>query len=169
MPYTIYEGFVRQTHAALSALSNILHKAEQHPNASRFPTSRLYDDMKSLSYQVLAATSQTTLALARLNKTEAPTIDLSQDVTYSYEEMQTRIQSALAALDAIDKQSVLVNVDIVEPTNLGPFTAPMSVEAYLRFQQANIFFQITTAYAILRKEGVPLGKADYITPFVQVG
>jgi hypothetical protein len=32
--------------------------------------------------------------------------------------------------------------------------------------QANIFFHATTAYGTLRKEGVPLGKVDYILPFV---
>ncbi|KAJ5805006.1 hypothetical protein N7474_010893 [Penicillium riverlandense] len=166
MVYTIYEGFVLQTKRALTALSHILHKGEERPDASSLPSCRLHDDMKSLSYQVFAATAQTSLVLAKLTAEPFPTEDTSKDLVYTYAEMYTRIDKALQALDAVDKDIILEHCEDVAPTPLGGNMIPLSGIAYACIMQANIFFHVTTAYGILRKEGVPLGKADYILPFV---
>jgi hypothetical protein len=166
MVYTLYEGFVLQTKRALTSLSHILHKAEEQPDASSFPSCRLHDDMKSLSYQVFAATMQTSLALAKLTAESFPTDDTSKDVVYTYAEMYARIDKALQALDAVDKDFILEHCEVVEPTPLGGNMPPLSGVTYACIMQANIFFHVTTAYSILRKESVPLGKVDYILPFV---
>lgn len=166
MVYTLYEGFVLQTKRALTTLSHILHKAEEQPNASSLPSCRLHDDMKSLSYQVFAATAQTSLALAKLTAESFPTEDTSKDVVYTYEEMYARIDKVLQALDAVDKDFILEHCEDVKPTPLGANMQPLSGITYACVMQANIFFHVTTAYGILRKEGVPLGKVDYILPFV---
>ncbi|KAJ5803842.1 uncharacterized protein N7518_000145 [Penicillium psychrosexuale] len=166
MVYTLYEGFVLQTKRALTALSHILHKAEEAPNASNLPSCRLHNDMKSLSYQVFAATMQTRLALAKLSAEPFPTDDTSQDVVYTYAEMYARIDKALQALDTVDKDFILEHCETVSPTPLGGNTQLLSGIAFACIMQANIFFHVTTAYGILRKEGVPLGKVDYILPFI---
>ncbi|KAJ5672971.1 hypothetical protein N7507_002098 [Penicillium longicatenatum] len=166
MVFTLYEGFVLQTKRALNSLSHILHKAEEQPNASSLPSCRLHDDMKSLSYQVFAATMQTSLALAKLTAESFPTDDTSKDVVYTYAEMYARIDKALQALDAVDKDVILEHCEVVEPTPLGGNMPPLSGVTYACIMQANIFFHVTTAYSILRKESVPLGKVDYILPFV---
>lgn len=168
MPYTLYEGFVLQTKRALTALSNILHKAEEHPQAGIFPTSRLYDDMKSFSYQVWAATTQTLMVLARLTDQEMPVVDPYQDVTLSYAEMFEHIDNALKALDAADRDYIVANCETVKPTAFGGGKPQMSGTNFAYIMEANIFFHVTTAYGILRKEGVPLGKADYLLPFIQM-
>lgn len=166
MAYTIYEGFVLQTKRALTSLSHILHKAEEMPNASCLPSCRLHNDMKSLSYQVFAATTQTLLALAKLTAESFPTEDTSKDVVYTYAEMYARIDKVLQALDTVNKDLILENCEAVKPTPLGADIQPLSGITYACIMQANIFFHVTTAYGILRKEGVPLGKVDYILPFV---
>jgi hypothetical protein len=166
MAYTIYEGFVLQAKRALTALSQILHKAEEQPNAASLPTCRLYDDMKSLSYQVFVATYQTKLVLAKLAAEPLPTENTSEDVVYTYAEMYERIDKVLEALNAVDKAFIVEHCEDVNPTPLGPRTQPVSGITYAGLGQANIFFHVTTAYGILRKEGVPLGKADYILPFL---
>ena len=166
MVYTLYEGFVLQTKRSLIALSQILHKAEEAPNASNLPSCRLHNDMKSLSYQVFAATTQTWFALVRLTAKPHPTDDTSQDVVYTYAEMYARIDKTLQALDAVDKDFILEHCETVSPTPLGPETHPLSGITYACIMQANIFFHVTNAYGILRKEGVPLGKVDYILPFL---
>jgi hypothetical protein len=166
MVYTLYEGFVLQTKRALTTLSHILHKAEEQPNASSLPSCRLHNDMKSLSYQVFAATTQTSLVLAKLTAESFPTEDTSTDVVYTYAEMYARISKVLQALDAVDKDFILEHCEAVNPTPLGVDIQLLSGITYACIMQANIFFHITTAYGILRKEGVPLGKVDYILPFV---
>lgn len=168
MPYTIYEGFVLQTKRALTALSNILHKAEEQPAASTFPSSRLHADMKSLSFQVFAATTQTLMVLAKLNDEAFPTDDTTQDVAFTYEEMYARIDKVLLALNAVDKEFVVEHCEEVKPVPLGGAMQPLSGVAYASIMQANIFFHVTTAYGILRKEGVLLGKVDYLLPFVTI-
>jgi hypothetical protein len=168
MTYTIYEGFVLQTKRSLTALSDILHKAEEQHNASDLPSSRLYADMKSLSYQIFAATTHTLMVLAKLNNTPFPIVDSSKDVLYTYEEMHTRIDEALKALDATDKNYVVEHCEDVTPAPLGPNLQPFSGVAYAGIFQANIFFHVTTAYGILRKEAVPLGKKDYLLPFIMI-
>lgn len=166
MVYTLYEGFVLQTKRALTTLSHILHKAEEQPNASSLPSCRLHDDMKSLSYQVFAATTQTSLALAKLTAEPFPTEDTSRDIVYTYAEMYARIDKVLQALDAVNKDFILEHCETVEFTPLGADMQPLSGITYACIMQANIFFHVTTVYGILRKEGVPLGKVDYILPFV---
>ncbi|KAJ5979882.1 hypothetical protein N7481_007180 [Penicillium waksmanii] len=168
MVYTIYEGFVLQTKRSLTTLSDILHKAQEQPNASDLPSARLYADMKSLSYQIFASTTQTLMVLAKLNSTPFPNEDSSKDYLYTYEEMHTRIDEALKALDATDKDYIVEHCEDVTPAPLGPDLQPFSGVAYAGIFQANIFFHVTTAYGILRKEGVPLGKKDYILPFVMI-
>ncbi|KAJ5698817.1 hypothetical protein N7462_000822 [Penicillium macrosclerotiorum] len=166
MAYTIYDSSILQTKRVLTSLSDILHKAEEHPNAANFPNSRLYEDMKSLSYQVFCATTQTLLVLARLTDAEPPVHDSSKDVLFSYAEMYQRIEKTLQALDAADKTYIIEHCEDVKPTSLGTTTMPLSGIVYANIMQANIFFHVTTAYGILRKEGVPLGKWDYLMPFV---
>ena len=166
MAYTLYEAFVLQAKRALTTLSHVLRKAEEQPDASTFPSCRLYDNMKSLSYQVFAATTQTLLVLARLTDGETPVEDTSKDVVYSYAEMYARIDNALKALDAADKDYILEHCEAIKPTPLGPDMPPLSGITFACIMQANIFFHVTTAYCILRKEGVPLGKVDYLLPFV---
>ncbi|CAG8947662.1 unnamed protein product [Penicillium salamii] len=165
MVYTLYEGFVLQTKRALSTLSHILQKAEEHPNASSLPSSRLHDDMKTLSYQVFAATTQTRLALAKLTAGSYPTDDTTKDIVFTYEEMYILIDKALEALGTVDKEVILEHAEAVGPVPLGAHTQDMSGITFACIMQANIFFHVTTAYGILRKEGVPLGKVDYILPF----
>lgn len=163
MPFTIYNAFVVQTQHALHALSAIAAKAEQHPNASTFPTSRLHADMKSFSYQIFAATAQTQMGLARLTNSPPPDIDRSQDVTLTYPEMHRRIDGALDALANVDETVVIEHAETVAPA--GPMNVPLSGAAFACMLQANIFFHVTTAYGILRMNGVDIGKADYILHF----
>lgn len=79
--------------------------------------------------------------------------------------MHTRINTTLQALDSVDKDIVVENGDKIKPVPLGENRPLLSGIAYASIMQANIFFHVTTAYGILRMEGVELGKVDYILPF----
>lgn len=78
-----------------------------------------------------------------------------------------RIETVLKALSDADKDVVNRNGDEISPTAMGPgVTADMSGARYAHvIAIPNIYFHVTTAYGILRKEGVPLGKRDYYVGF----
>jgi len=78
----------------------------------------------------------------------------------------TRTDKVLQALDAADKDFILEHCEAIEPTHLGADIQPLSGITYACIMQANIFCRVTISYGILRKEGVPLGKVDYILPSV---
>ncbi|OQE29882.1 hypothetical protein PENSTE_c002G02270 [Penicillium steckii] len=168
MSYTIYESFVLQTKRALTSLSNIIQKAENSPNASTLPSARLHPEMKCLSYQVFAATTQTSYVLAVLTDKPIPEINTKEDVLYTYAELHSRINDTLQAIESVDKDTVVENGDKTRSVPLGEDKPLLSGIAYASIMQANIFFHVTTAYGILRKEDVSLGKIDYILPFAMM-
>lgn len=165
MVYSLYDGTIVMAQSALTSLAHILHQAEQSPNAADLLTARLHDDMKPLTFQVHIATQVTEKMLARLTGREPVVYD--ENLT-SFPDLHERLQTAIKALGEADKDTVNRRGEEVEATALAPGTVlPMSGAAFANATAIpNIFFHLTTAYAILRKEGVPLGKRDYIMSFV---
>jgi hypothetical protein len=82
-------------------------------------------------------------------------------------ESYERIETVLKALKEADKDAVNRNGDVVAATPMGEGkTADMSGARYANMIAIpNIYFHVTTAYGILRKEGVQLGKRDYYVGF----
>lgn len=73
----------------------------------------------------------------------------------------------LKTLDEADKETVNGMADVLKPTQLGPeVVIDMSCAGYAhRIVLPNVYFHVTTAYGILRAEGVEIGKRDYYTGF----
>ena len=99
--------------------------------------------------------------LARLSGREPVVYD---DNLECYAQLYERLENSIRALSEADKDIVNQRGEEVEATVLGPDRIlPMSGAAFVNGAAIpNIFFHLTIAYAILRKEGVPLGKRDYI-------
>ncbi|KAE8387415.1 hypothetical protein ETB97_003693 [Aspergillus alliaceus] len=165
MVYSLYDGTIVMAKSALTSLAHILHQAEQLPNATDLLTARLQDDMKPLTSQIHIATQVTEKMIARLTGREHVVFD---ENLKSFTDLHERLQNAITALNEADKDIVNRRGEEVEPTTLGPDRVlPMSGAAFVNGTAIpNIFFHLTIAYAILRKEGVPLGKRDYIMSFV---
>jgi hypothetical protein len=85
----------------------------------------------------------------------------------SFPECQQRMQTVLHTLTEVDRDAVNAHGDVLGPTPMGPETSvEMSAATYAhRVALPNIYFHLTTAYGILRKEGVQLGKRDYYAGF----
>ena len=165
-PFTLYDATIVQTKLLLTTLDHILTKAEEHPNADNFPKARLYEDMKPLTFQIHAATRFSEKVLARLSGKAAKEFE---DNLVSYEDMHKRIADALEALGQVDKEAVNRHGEEVAPTDL-PSVGTMNLSGKSFTMGAaipNINFHVDMAYAILRKEGVPLGKADYAMSFAK--
>lgn len=165
MAHHFYDGTIVTAKAVLNTLSHILHKAEeQRPDASTLLEARLIEDMHPLSDQVRIATQFSENLVARLTGREPVTFEPKPS---TFAECYERIETVLKSLNEADKDTVNQHGDKTQLTQLGPFkSVEMSGAAYAyTLALPNIYFHVSTAYGILRKEGVPVGKLDYYAGF----
>jgi hypothetical protein len=168
MSLTIYQASVPVFQQILTSLSGILTKAAAHAETKKidpsvFITARLAPDMFPLSRQVQIATDHAKGACARLAGVEIPSFP---DTETTFAELQTRIAKTLdfiknlkpAQFDGAETREVKLKIGGNELTFTG--------QKYL-FHGAfpNFFFHATTAYDILRHNGVDVGKRDFIGSF----
>ncbi|MGZ5156359.1 MAG: DUF1993 domain-containing protein [Caldimonas sp.] len=149
----------------LGNINGWLDKAEAHAAAKKFEPSvylsaRLAPDMLPFTTQIQIACDAAKFCVARLSGTEAPKFEDSEK---SIGELRERIRKTIdyvqsvpaAQIDGTDEN------DISVPRRAGPIT--MKGEMYLKhFVLPTFFFHVTTAYALLRHNGVDLGKSDYL-------
>jgi uncharacterized protein len=128
---------------------------------SALTTYRLAPDMLPFTRQVLIACDAAKNGVARISGLEPPKFD---DTEATLAELQDRIDRTLAflatvppgAMDGAEERPITFPVG-------RDATRTMPGEAYLKhWMLPNLFFHITTAYAILRHNGVELGKTDYL-------
>jgi hypothetical protein len=121
---------------------------------------KLYPDMKPLTYQVQRANDAACFTAVRVAQVDPPGI---ADDEKSFDELQARIAATLGFLDAVPKTAMQGREDaeviLKTPDRELTFTARDYV---LGFAVPNFFFHVTTAYGLLRHNGVPLGKTDFI-------
>lgn len=165
MAYSLYDATVSMAIGALKSLSNILTHAEKHPDSSKLLTARLTDDMKPLSFQVHYATFQGQSVAAKLSGREytEPEDDLD-----TYEKMQARIQQALEVLKEVDRETTDSHAETITKVARSTHVMEVPVKGVITLvNMPNIYFHVSMAYAILRKEGVPLGKRDWSRGFIR--
>jgi hypothetical protein len=133
--------------------------AEKKFDPNLFLGFRLAPDQFAFARQVQVACDTAKLAAARLTGTEAPK---HEDNEQTLEELRTRVRAVVAYLDrfgAKDLDGAATRV-VTQPRWNGKV---MSGAAYfLEHAVPNFYFHLTTAYAVLRHNGVPLGKRDYL-------
>jgi hypothetical protein len=166
MAFTFYDSSILPCKHVLDDLTHLIELAEKHPNASTLPSARLAEDMRPFSSQIHLAAQAIERLLCRLASREHVPVE---DTIQTYDDMRQRIKSVHAELDATDKDVINRAGDEVAPTPLTPaMTVDMSGANFaMGASMPNIFFHLSIAYAILRAQGVPLGKWDYIQPFMQ--
>jgi hypothetical protein len=159
----------------MGALSSWLGKAAaQRPDdgAEALLTARLAPDMFPLSTQVRFACVQSLEAVARLQGAAfPPTVAvlrgeaLDTDHPGTIAAAQARIAETIAALD--EAAATLAAIDPATPiahTLPQGMVFDFTAEQYVRdWAIPQFYFHVMTAYAILRAQGVTLGKADYVT------
>jgi hypothetical protein len=165
MPFTLYDATIGTTKSTLNALSNIISIAEKQPNAESFLNASIHPDMKPLPFQIHVITAFTERLVARLVLRDPK--ELQNDIT-TYADIHARIDAATKTLEGVDKETINTKGETVAPTKIGP-TDEFNISGAAWANAValpNIYFHLVTAYDILRKEGVPLGKLDYIKSFV---
>ncbi len=149
----------------LKNLSAMLGKAEAHAKAKGFDASvllndRLAPDMFTLTRQVQIATDHAKGAMARLAG-HAP--EAIEDTETTIAQLQARIAKVIGIVEAY-KPEQLVGADTREVTIKIPGSElKFDGSAYLNtWALPNFYFHLTMAYAILRHNGVDLGKKDFL-------
>jgi hypothetical protein len=152
---------------ALGGLSAVLEKGLAHAAAKKFDSnvlvsSRLAPDMLPLAKQVQIACDIAKNSAARLAGLEPPRFE---DNEKTIEELRTRIARTVEYLKSLPASAFegAEARDIKVPA--GERTMEFKGLTFLqRWALPNVFFHITTAYNILRHNGVDIGKRDYLGP-----
>ncbi len=160
----MYYQHIQQWNKMLGGLSAWLNKAEAEAQSKDYDVQGLLGafltpDQYPLRRQIQASCDSPKLAASRLTGKEAPK---HEDTEQSLAELQDRIQAtrdylasfAEADFDGVEERRIVL-----------PFFPDKSLSAadyLIEFVTPNFNFHLTTAYAILRHNGVPLGKQDYI-------
>jgi hypothetical protein len=168
MPLSIYQASIPVLIRGLEVLSTLLEKGSAHAatkglDPATLVMARLAPDMLPLSGQVQRASDTSKFAAERLTGVPAPRFE---DKEVTFEELQARIRATLAYLRTIEpgqmEGSEIREVVVATRDSKWVFRG----DSYLlTFALPNFFFHITTAYDILRQNGVVIGKRDYLGPF----
>jgi hypothetical protein len=165
MPVTMYLVSVPVFQRRLTALTAIIEKAEAFAVARKVEPSvllqaRLYPDMFPFVRQVQTATDHAKGASARLAGIDIPRF---ADTEATFDELKGRIGKTLEFIETIEPAAMDGSEDRDVHLMIGGKERTMKGEPYLiNFAMPNFYFHVTTAYAILRHNGVELGKTDFM-------
>ena len=165
MTISMYQASVPRFANVLGNLSNILDKAQAHVDAKKLDANallnfRLYPDMFPLSRQVQIACDTANGLVARLAGVEIP---VHENNEASFADLKGRIAKTIAFMQSIPAEKIDGTEDKAIVTKRGDKeTHYKGMQFLLGHAVPNVYFHITTAYAILRHNGVEIGKRDYL-------
>jgi hypothetical protein len=168
MSITMYQASVPQFIRMLGNLRGVLAKAAAHAVAKKIDESallnaRLFPDMFPLTKQVQIATDFARGTGARLSGVEPPPVE---DREQTFAELIARVDVAIAYLRTLSASQIDGSEarQITRKVRGEPKTFA-GLDYLLQYALPNFYFHTTTAYAILRHNGVELGKGDFVGAF----
>jgi hypothetical protein len=167
MTISMYQASVPAFIRALTNLAAILEKGAVHAQARRIDeavllNSRLFPDMFPLVRQVQIATDTARSGAGRLADAEFPAYE---DKETTFQELVVRIRNSVVYLESLKPAQIDAGEDKTISWQSRSSTKSMQALPYLLAHLLpNIHFHVTTAYAILRHNGVELGKKDFLGP-----
>ncbi len=166
MPISMSSASVPIFVKMLGNLSHCLAKARAHAEAKKFDPNvlmgvRLAPDMLPFKSQVQIACDSAKFCVARLSGTEAPSFE---DNEATLPELEARIAKTVAYLQSVPGAQLDGSEERpISVPRRGREPMQFTGEQYLKhYALPNFFFHVTTAYALLRHNGVDLGKADFL-------
>jgi hypothetical protein len=165
MSVSIYDITVPVFARMLTNLLALMDKAEANAAERKFDTlvlsdARLAPDMIPLRGQIMIATDHVKGCVSRLAGQPVPSWP---DTEQSFAELRQRVQKALELLKTVTPEqlngSEERNVALVQA---GKEVTMLGLDYVTQRALPNFFFHVTTAYAILRHNGVPIGKRDFL-------
>lgn len=164
---SMYEATISPLKRALTNLSNILKKGEAYAEANKIEhsvllNSRLFPDMYPLTRQVQIVSDMSKGAVARLTNLEIPKFE---DTEASFSELQARITKTLVFIESITPTMLEGSENSNITITIRKVDLKFTGQDYLLYWvHPNVCFHVTTAYNILRHNGTPLGKSDFLGP-----
>ncbi|MFQ6537291.1 MULTISPECIES: DUF1993 domain-containing protein [Aphanothece] len=166
MAVTMHQAALPPLQRSLGQLIQILHKGQAHADSQGFDAavlvgSRLYPDMFPLARQVQIATDIARRGVARLAGGEAPAME---DNETTLAELIQRVEHSLDYLATItpDQLEAAETREVTVPIGRGETITMQGWPFLSAFVLPNVYFHVTTAYDILRHNGVPVGKRDFL-------
>ncbi|NOT84238.1 MAG: DUF1993 domain-containing protein [Methylococcaceae bacterium] len=165
MSITMYQASIPAFVRMLGNLSAILDKAAAHAEAKKidpaiFINARLAPDMYPLSRQVQIATDVMKGCAARLAGIDVPSY---ADNESTFAQLQARIAKTLTFLQSVSAAQINGSETRAITLKFGSREVHFLGQAYLLdFVFPNVHFHLTMTYAILRHNGVEIGKMDYL-------
>ncbi|MBL8265272.1 DUF1993 family protein [Steroidobacter sp.] len=167
MTISMYQASVPAFIRALNNLAAILEKGAAHGQARKIDesvllNSRLFPDMFPLTRQVQIATDTARSGAARLAGLDFPAYE---DKEATFQELVQRIRNTVGFLETLQPAQIDGSEDKTISWQTRSSTKSMQGQAYLmNHLLPNVHFHVTTAYNILRHNGVEVGKKDFLGP-----
>lgn len=160
----MYYQVISQCTQSLKNLEAFLDKAEQYAAAKKFDvnvlmTSRLAPDQHHFIYQVQSACDYVKGAAAWLSGQAPPK---HEDNEKTIDEVRERIRKTLAFVESVKEDQFAGASERRVRLSWAPGKVIGGGDYLLQVTIPNVFFHITTAYAILRHNGVDVGKMDFL-------
>ncbi len=165
MSLSMYQASVPAALQMLNSLSAILDKTAAHCEARKIDPSvllgdRLFPDMFPLVRQIQMVTDHAKGMAARLAGVEVPSY---ADDESSIAELKARLAKTVAFVSGFAKEQIDGSEDRAISFKAGPRELSFNGQQYLvSFALPNLHFHAATAYAILRHNGVEIGKRDFL-------
>jgi hypothetical protein len=165
MTLSMYQASVPVFVRMLGSLEEILKRAAAHAEAKGFDpavlvNARLYPDMFALARQVQIATDQAKGLVSRLAGQEPPPYE---DNETTFDELIVRIKKTVEYVSSFSADQIDGTEDKDITFKIRDITFEFKGMAYLlNWVMPNLYFHITTAYNILRHNGVEIGKRDFL-------
>ncbi|MEI7531317.1 MAG: DUF1993 domain-containing protein [Betaproteobacteria bacterium] len=165
MSISMYQASVPRLIIVMNNLSNILDKAQAHVDARKIDATtltefRLFPDMLNFTRQIQIVSDTAKSVVARLAGVEIPAYE---DNEKTFADLKARIAKTVAFIQSFKPEQIDGTEDKDIVTKRGDKeTHYKGMQFLLGHGIPNVYFHTTTAYNILRHNGVEIGKRDYL-------
>jgi len=166
MSFTLYKAFVPTCLQMLGSLDKLVDKAAEHcaekgAGDEDVACLKLAPDMFDFAYQVRSACVHSLGAIEAVRRgTFSPDMG---EAPRTFKAMKAALAETVAALEAMDPGELDTYLGKPMEFHIGDHVIPFVAEDFLlSFSQPNFFFHMTTAYSLLRAEGLKIGKREYL-------
>ena len=166
MQISFYDASVVCYQQMLESTANLMDKGQQHAEANGMALEeitdyRLHETMLPFSFQIISVWHHSYGAVRGMREglfmppPDKPGID--------YAGLRGLVDEALSAMTSETEESMAALSGQKMLFRFGNNEVPFTTDNFLTtFSKPNVYFHVTTAYAMLRQLGVPLGKLDYL-------
>lgn len=168
MSVSMYQATIPVFIRGLRVVSALLEKAQAHVEEDGIVPeillgAQLAPDMLDLTAQVQRASDTSKMSVERLSGVPAPKFE---DNEASFEQLQERIANTIAYIDSVNAGQMAGSAQKEVVLNWTDEGTTFSGDNYLLgFALPNFYFHVSMVHAILRNNGVAVGKLDYLGPY----